>query len=40
MASNYNRFERPAVAAVREGAHSLIARRERTEDLLRNDVDA
>ena len=40
MASNYNRFERPAVAAVRAGAHSLIARRERTEDLLRNDVDA
>ncbi|MFN2448832.1 MAG: diaminopimelate decarboxylase [Candidatus Baltobacteraceae bacterium] len=40
MASNYNRFARPAVAAVRASAHSLIARREDTADLLRNDVDA
>lgn len=40
MASNYNRFTRPAVAAVRQGSHELIARREQTADLLRNDIDA
>ncbi len=40
MASNYNRFTRPAVAAVRQGTHSLLARRESIEDVLRNDVDA
>ncbi len=40
MASNYNRFTRPAVAAVRQGTHSLLARRESIEDVLRNDCDA
>lgn len=39
MASNYNRFTRPAVAAVRAGAHSLIARRESIDDVLRSDCD-
>jgi diaminopimelate decarboxylase len=40
MASNYNRFTRPAVAAVREGTHALIARRETIDDVLRADCDA
>lgn len=40
MASNYNRFPRPAVVAVRQGTHTLIARRERIDDLLRVDCDA
>jgi diaminopimelate decarboxylase len=39
MASNYNRFTRPAVAAVRQGTHSLIARRETIDDVLRTDLD-
>lgn len=38
MSSNYNRFSRPAVAAVRDGSHSLIARREGIADVLRMDV--
>jgi diaminopimelate decarboxylase len=40
MASNYNRFTRPAVVAVRQGTHSLLARRENIDDVLRNDCDA
>ncbi len=40
MASNYNRFTRPAVVAVRAGTHRLIARRESIEDVLRSDCDA
>lgn len=39
MASNYNRFTRPAVAAVRQGTHRLIARRESIDDVLRSDCD-
>lgn len=39
MASNYNRFTRPAVVAVRAGTHRLIARRESIEDVLRSDLD-
>jgi len=38
MAGNYNRFARPAVAAVRLGAHRLLARRETLDDVLRSDV--
>ncbi len=40
MASNYNRFVRPAVAYVKEGQPMLMARRETIDDVLRNDVDA
>jgi diaminopimelate decarboxylase len=40
MAGNYNRFPRPAVAAVRQGTHSLLARRDSIDDILRNDIDA
>ena len=40
MASNYNRFTRPAVIAVRQGTHTPIARRETIEDVLRVDCDA
>jgi diaminopimelate decarboxylase len=40
MASNYNRFTRPAVVAVRQGTHSLIARRETLDDVLKVDCDA
>lgn len=39
MASNYNRFARPAVVAVGRGAAEMWARRERTDDILRCDVD-
>ncbi|GAC1651837.1 MAG: diaminopimelate decarboxylase [Vulcanimicrobiaceae bacterium] len=39
MASNYNRFARPAVAYAEGGKHRLLARRETLEDVLRNDVD-
>lgn len=38
MASNYNRFGRPAVVEVENGSHRLLARRENTEDVMRNDV--
>jgi diaminopimelate decarboxylase len=40
MASNYNRFPRPAVVAVEGGKHRLFIRRESLEDVLRNDADA
>ncbi|MGH7708458.1 MAG: diaminopimelate decarboxylase [Vulcanimicrobiaceae bacterium] len=40
MASNYNRFARPAVVFAGGGRHHLVARRETVEDVLRNDVDA
>jgi len=40
MASNYNRFPKPAVVYAKDGAHRLLARRETIEDVLRNDVDA
>jgi diaminopimelate decarboxylase len=40
MASNYNRFEKPAVVYAKEGKHRLMARRETIEDVLGNDVDA
>jgi diaminopimelate decarboxylase len=40
MASNYNRFTRPAVVAARAGTHRLIARRETIDDVLRSDLDA
>jgi diaminopimelate decarboxylase len=38
MAGNYNRFPRPAVVSVSQGAHGLLARRERLDDVLRNDA--
>ena len=38
MASNYNRFVRPAVVGVSGGKERLLARRESLEDVLRNDV--
>jgi diaminopimelate decarboxylase len=37
MASNYNRFLRPAVVLVAEGQADLIVERERLEDLLRHE---
>lgn len=40
MASNYNRFEKPAVVFAKGGTHRLMARRETIEDVLGNDVDA
>lgn len=39
MAGNYNRFPRPAVVGVRDGTQRLLARRERVDDVLRNDED-
>ncbi len=39
MASNYNRFPKPAVAFAGRGEHRLVVRRERDADVLRNDVD-
>ncbi|MGB6517632.1 MAG: diaminopimelate decarboxylase [Candidatus Cybelea sp.] len=38
MAGNYNRFPRPAVVGIAEGAHRLLARRESLEDVLRRDA--
>jgi len=38
MASNYNKFGRPAIAEVESGRHRLVVRREHSEDVLRNDV--
>jgi len=38
MASNYNRFGRPAVAFAGGGCHRLVVRRESAADVLRNDV--
>lgn len=38
MASNYNRFPRPAIAFAGNGEHALAVRREESADLLRNDV--
>ncbi|GBC99047.1 Diaminopimelate decarboxylase [bacterium HR17] len=38
MASNYNRFPRPAVVFVRDGKARLVVRRETWDDLLRCDV--
>jgi diaminopimelate decarboxylase len=38
MASNYNRFPRPAVVFAGGGAHRLAVRRETEADVLRNDV--
>jgi diaminopimelate decarboxylase len=40
MASNYNRFPRPAVAGVSRGRHALLARRETLDDLTRTDDGA
>jgi diaminopimelate decarboxylase len=38
MASNYNRFPKPAVVFAGGGEHRLVVRRERDDDTLRNDV--
>jgi len=40
MASNYNRFAKPAVVAVENGTAQQIARRETVEEVLRFDCDA
>ncbi len=38
MASNYNRFNRPAVVFVQKGVHRLVVKREAVPELLRNDL--
>ena len=38
MASNYNRFPRPAMVLVKDGQADLIVRRESLDDLVRQDV--
>ena len=38
MASNYNRYARPAAVLVKDGVSKLIIRRESLEDLVRNDI--
>ncbi|MBV9269982.1 MAG: diaminopimelate decarboxylase [Candidatus Eremiobacteraeota bacterium] len=40
MASNYNRFAKPAVVAIENGAVRQLARRETLEEVLRLDCDA
>jgi diaminopimelate decarboxylase len=40
MASNYNRFPKPAVVALHDGKHHLLLRREDINDVLHNDVIA
>ncbi|MDQ6932183.1 MAG: diaminopimelate decarboxylase [Candidatus Eremiobacteraeota bacterium] len=39
MASNYNRFNRPAVVFVQKGEHRLVVKRESVAELLQNDLD-
>ncbi len=39
MASNYNRFPKPAIVFAGAGSHRLAVRRETTDDVLRNDLD-
>lgn len=39
MASNYNRFPKPAIAFAGCGEHRLVVRREAEADVLRNDLD-
>jgi diaminopimelate decarboxylase len=39
MASNYNRFPKPAVAFAGGGHHRLVVRRERDDEVVRYDVD-
>jgi diaminopimelate decarboxylase len=38
MSSNYNRFPKPPVVAIENGAATLWARRESLDDVLRNDI--
>jgi diaminopimelate decarboxylase len=38
MASNYNRFSRPAVVGIDGGAERMLARRETLDDMLSLDV--
>jgi diaminopimelate decarboxylase len=38
MASNYNRFTKPAVIFVEQGKATLVVQRETLDDLIRNDV--
>jgi diaminopimelate decarboxylase len=38
MASNYNRFTKPAVVFVEEGKANVVVQRETLDDLIRNDV--
>jgi diaminopimelate decarboxylase len=38
MASNYNRFGRPPVVFIANGAHRRVMRAERSADVLRNDL--
>ena len=38
MASNYNRFGKPAVVFVRDGTHRRVVRAETPADTSRNDV--
>ena len=38
MASNYNRFPRPAVVFAGGGSHRVVVRRDSLDDVLRNDV--
>ena len=39
MASNYNRFTKPAVVFVEHGQAKVVVRRETLEDIIRHDVD-
>ncbi len=39
MASNYNRFNRPAVVFAQKGEHRLVVKRESVSELLRNDLE-
>jgi len=38
MASNYNRFRKPACVFVKDGAADLVSRRETLDDVVRLDV--
>jgi diaminopimelate decarboxylase len=38
MASNYNRFGKPAVAFVRDGTHRRVVRAESVDDVVARDL--
>jgi diaminopimelate decarboxylase len=40
MASNYNRFQRPAIVFVKDGQAALVVKRESLDDLIQNDLQA
>ncbi len=40
MASNYNRFQRPAILFVKDGNAAVVVKRESLDDIVQNDLSA